>query len=132
MRGAEPETIASLFDQLMLAPLYAFPAIGEHLTAPKQGGVYVIYSPAREVLHVGATPKARNGVAQRLRNHLSAQSSFVQRHLDGNGSQLRNGYMFRYLTVENRRFRALLEAYAIGHLCPAHIGHGNSVTTEQE
>jgi hypothetical protein len=129
---AEPATIKSLFDQLMLAPLSAFPARGAHLTAPKQGGVYVIYSPAREVLHVGSTPRARNGIAQRLRNHLSARSSFVRRHLGGNGYQLRDGYMFRYLTVENRRFRALLEAYAIGHLCPAHIGHGNSVTAEQE
>jgi hypothetical protein len=29
---------------------------------------------------------------------------------------------YRFLIVENDRMRALLEAYAIGHLCPHHIG----------
>ena len=82
-------TIRSLFDELLRAPLQAFPAHREELCAPKQQGVYVIYCPKGQVLHVGATPKAKNGIAQRLRNHMSAKSSFVRQYLNGDGSQLR-------------------------------------------
>jgi hypothetical protein len=124
--------IRSVFNQLIRAPLQAFPTRREQLAAPRQQGVYVIYSPKHEVLHVGSTPMAKNGIAQRLRNHMAAQSSFVLRYLDGDGSQLRGGYMFRCLVVENRRLRALLEAFAIGHLCPAHIGHSGKVTGRLE
>lgn len=44
--------------------------------------------------------------------------------MTGMSYKLRGGYGFRYLTVKNPRQRALLEAYAIGVLCPAHIGLG--------
>jgi hypothetical protein len=128
----ENAIISSLFNELIRAPLKTFPARREQLAAPKQQGVYVIYSPRREVLHVGSTPKAKKGIAQRLRNHMAAQSSFVRCYLDGDGSQLRSGYKFRCLVVEDQRFRALLEAFAIGHLCPAHIGHGGEVTGRLE
>ena len=126
------ETIKSLFNELIRRPLQTFPAHREELGAPKQRGVYIIYNRKREVLHVGATPKAKNGIAQRLRNHMSAKSSFVSRYLSGDGSQLRDGYMFRCLVVEDRRLRALLDAFAIGHLCPAHIGHGGAATAQSE
>jgi len=76
------------------------------------------------VLHVGSTPRARGGVAQRLKDHLAARSSFVIKALDGKGSRLRQGYRFQYLFVSNSRQRALLEALGIGVLCPRHIGHG--------
>ncbi|HXE85705.1 MAG TPA: hypothetical protein VN524_02765 [Hyphomicrobiaceae bacterium] len=128
----ENEIIKSLFDDLMRAPLQKFPAQRGELAAPKEQGVYIIYSPSHDVLHVGSTPKARNGIAQRLRNHLSARSSFASRYLNGDGSRLRQGYVFRCLVVENRRLRALLEAFAIGHLCPAHIGHSSAVTAQTE
>jgi hypothetical protein len=33
-------------------------------------------------------------------------------------------YKFRCVVVENPRLRALLESYATGQLCPAHLGLG--------
>jgi hypothetical protein len=60
----------------------------------------------------------------RLANHLHGLSSFTKHYLEGKGSKLRQGYSYRCLPVKNLRRRALLEAYAIGCLCPKHIGLG--------
>ncbi|MCK4403819.1 MAG: hypothetical protein KAW02_01890 [candidate division Zixibacteria bacterium] len=76
------------------------------------------------VVHVGRTRKAKDGIHQRLKNHLYGRSSFADHCLSGKGSKLRRGYKYRYLEVENGRERALLESYAIGHLCPLHLGLG--------
>jgi hypothetical protein len=35
---------------------------------------------------------------------------------------LRKSCQYRWLVVHNHRLRVLLGAYAIGHLCPRHIG----------
>ena len=69
---------------------------------------------------------AKGGLAQRLRDHLSGSSSFKYHYLNGDGSILRNNYQFRCVEVENPRIRTLLEAYAIGHLCPQHLGLGQT------
>jgi hypothetical protein len=76
------------------------------------------------VLHVGCKPRARGGIAQRLKNHLAGQSSFVATFLRRKPALLRRGYKFKFIGVSNARTRMLLEAYAVGHLCPRHIGHG--------
>jgi excinuclease UvrABC nuclease subunit len=120
------EKIDKLFVELKRAPLHKFPSPRGHLEAPSRQGVYVIYSPSGRVLHVGSTPRARKGIAQRLRNHMSTQSSFTIKYLGEDGSRLRRGYKFRCLIVRSERRRALLEAHAIGQLCPAHIGLGRS------
>lgn len=120
----EQETVRRLFAQLMRAPLETFPAFGYKLQAPNRQGVYIIYDPRGTVVHVGRTPKAKRGISQRLRNHMGGASSFTNQYLKGNGSALRGKYTFRCLVVENPRHRALLEAYATGNLCPAHIGLG--------
>lgn len=127
MPYGDREIIKQRFAKLQRAPLRTFPAPYEKLEAPNTPGVYIIYSPRGVVLHVGSTPKARNGIAQRLRDHLATRSSFTLQYkrLKRNGSNLRNGYKFRWLPVRKRRFRALLEAYAIGCLFPEHLGHGN-------
>jgi hypothetical protein len=57
-------------------------------------------------------------------HHLHNASSFTAKYPDGHGARLRGGYTFRCLAVKEPRRRALLEAYAIGFLCPAHIGLG--------
>jgi len=75
-------------------------------------------------MHVGSTPWAKRGIAQRLRDHLAGRSSFTAKMFNRDGSRLRNGYTFRCLPVQNDRHRALLESLAIGQLCPKHIGHG--------
>jgi hypothetical protein len=124
MARHEFNKIDGLFRKLIRAPRRKFPPLGGRLEAPDRQGVYVIYSPSNKVLHVGSTPRARKGIAQRLRNHIASQSSFTLRYLNRDGSRLRNGYGFRCLIVASARQRALLEAYAIGRLCPAHIGLG--------
>jgi excinuclease UvrABC nuclease subunit len=132
MKSREPKKIAGLFAALKGARLRKFPARREHLDAPTEQGVYVIYSPHGKVLHVGSTPRAKNGIAQRLRNHMATQSSFTVKYLCKDGSRLRKGYEFRYLVVTSQRRRALLEALAIARLCPAHIGLGRSALTQAD
>jgi hypothetical protein len=119
---SEPERIAQLFEVLVSSPIQVFPTRGLRLDCPDNRGVYVIYSPAGSVLHVGRTPRARNGLRQRLNNHLRGQSSFSRKHLAGDGDVLRGSHSFRCIDVEHARDMALLEAYAIGCLCPAHLG----------
>ncbi|MEX0859377.1 MAG: hypothetical protein WD017_00400, partial [Cucumibacter sp.] len=92
------------------------------LAVGDEQGVYAIHGTADEVLHVGCTYRGKRGMYQRLRNHLQAASSFVDEYFDNDGSPLRNGCGYRFLAVEDSRMRILLEAYAIGSLCPAHIG----------
>jgi len=120
----EQEIVTALFEDLVRSPLKSFPVHREKIDAPNEQGVYIIYGPREVVLHVGRTPYAKSGIAQRLRNHMAGASSFTVRHLERDGSKLRHGHSFRCLVVEDQRHRALLEAYATGRLCPAHIGHG--------
>lgn len=117
-------TVRALFATLLRAPLQKFPQHREPLNAPRGKGVYVIYDPKGKVVHVGRTPKARGGLGQRLKDHMSGASSFTAHHLKKDGARLRGGYKFRCLVVPDRWLRAYLEAYAIGRLCPAHIGLG--------
>jgi hypothetical protein len=128
---AEQRAIKSLFKKLNGAGSNHFPKHGQKLLAPDKKGVYVIYGPKGKALHVGSTPRAKKGLAQRLRNHLQGQSSFTKKFFaksEKRGPQLRNGYSYAFVIVPNDRRRALLEAYAIGSLCPKHIGHGAKKT----
>ena len=102
--------------------------------------MYVIYNPQLKVLHVGDTYRARRGLCQRLANHLHGQSSFTlySEYLIRKGATLaercewlRKNCQFRCLVVTNHRRRVLLEAYAIGHLCPMHIGLHQARPTEE-
>jgi hypothetical protein len=62
------------------------------------------------------------------KNHLQGSSSFTNDYLKGKGAPLREeGYTYQYLELEDPRKRALLEAYAIGTLCPKHIGLGKQI-----
>lgn len=118
----ERKMVAKLVSRLLRADRVFFPCTGERLNAPVEQGVYVIYSPRGKILHVGRTTRGAKGLRQRLNNHLHTQSSFTVFYMKGHGARLRNGYSFKYLPVENARRRALVEAYAVGLLCPAHIG----------
>jgi len=121
----EQKMIKALFVKLTDAKRKSFPVSGNVADAPTRKGVYVIYGPAGRPLHVGCTPRGKDGVRQRLRDHLTNNSSFTRKYLKGRGDRLRRkGYEFGWHIVKNPRTRVLLEAYAIGRLCPAHIGHG--------
>lgn len=108
--------------ELKRAKRHPFPEPGTRLEAPNEQGVYVIYSPKGEVLHVGRTYRGTAGLRQRLSNHLHAASSFTIKYLKGRGAKLRNGYSFSFVLVPEPRIRALLEAFATGSLCPRHLG----------
>ena len=120
----EQKAVRALFIKLKRSSRQTFPTPGGKLTAPSRKGVYVIYKPRGKVAHVGSTPRAKGGIAQRLRNHLAALSSFTIQYLKRDGSKLRGKYKFSSIVIGDPRRRALVEAYAIGHLCPAHIGLG--------
>ena len=115
--------VKRLFKELCAQPRLLFPEERRPLNAPYKHGVYFIRK-GQKVLHVGRTARAKGGLHQRLSNHLHGSSSFTNEFLDGAGKKLRHGYTYQYLEVKDRRHRALLEAYAIGTLCPAHLGLG--------
>lgn len=122
----EPLIVRQLYRRLVRVRPVPFPTAGERLDVPDLHGVYVIYSPRGDVLHVGRTVRGKQGLRQRLNNHLHAGSSFTIRFLRGDGSKLRGSHKFAILEVPDARMRALLEAYAVGCLCPKHLGIGEN------
>lgn len=120
----ESQKVKMLFDKLCAQSRRSFPLSHQPLDAPLKQGVYIIRK-EEAVLHVGRTLRGRNGIHQRLKNHLHGLSSFTNVYLKGKGATLRKaGYTYQYLMLEHPRKRALLEAYAVGTLCPEHIGLG--------
>ena len=63
------------------------------------------------------------GYCGRLESHISRSSSFGG-YLREKGDFLTEKNFFRCISVQNDRERAFLECYAIGQLCPGHIGLG--------
>jgi len=114
--------IEKLFEKLINAKEEVFPEMRGKLSAPEKKGVYLIINPKNQIVHVGNTPRAKKGIAQRLKNHINGSSSFKYHFLNGDGSKLRGKYKYKCLVVENPRNMVLLEAYAIAHLCPKHLG----------
>jgi excinuclease UvrABC nuclease subunit len=125
----EPQRIRSLFDRLMRDTRKTFPErFSKDLHAPKEAGVYVIYTPSGKVDHVGES----TSIWGRLRGHMHANSSYVNNHLDGDGRRLgEKGYKFIYLRVRKPRERMLLQGLAIGRLCPRYIGDRTQVLEEK-
>lgn len=121
----EPKTIHELLQELINSEPQLFPPKHQRLDAPTKHGVYIIYNPKDQVVHVGRSVKGKNGLHQRLTDHLHANSSFTNKHLKGDGSKLRNSYKLKYLVIHDPRKRALVEALATGTLCPLHLGLGN-------
>ncbi|MFQ6035511.1 MAG: hypothetical protein ACE5NM_06635 [Sedimentisphaerales bacterium] len=123
MMNYERKKVKQLFEELRLQKKWTFPKTRERLEAPKQHGVYIIYR-GKKVMHVGRTLRGKKGLYQRLKNHLYGNSSFTKKKFNGSGWKLRKGFKYQCLKVRSDRKRALLEAYAIGVLCPVHIGLG--------
>ncbi len=126
----EFEMVEALFRGLINSEFVDFPTLGTSINAPTDQGVYIIYDKRGKVLHVGRTPRGARGLKQRLANHLHGKSSFTEHYLENDGSRLRDGCGFRCLVVPDVRHRALLEAYATGRLCPAHLGLGQGELSE--
>jgi hypothetical protein len=117
------QRILRLYEELLQQKEHPFPQPGEPLEASKKQGVYVIRQ-GRKVVHAGRTMGGKEGLKQRLSDHLKGKSSFAMHFLGGDGSRLRTGYTFQYLEVSDAKNRAWLEALVAGTLCPAHIGIG--------
>lgn len=122
----EATDIRKLFRKLRKAIRTPFPEAGQRLRISDRHGVYIIYSPKGSVLHVGRTLRGKRGLRQRLNNHLHGASSFTIQFLNGKGSKLRGTHRFSFLEVSDARARALLEAFAVGNLCPKHLGVGEN------
>lgn len=121
---AEREEIGKLYKSLLKRPKQAFSQPRQTSEVPVKHGVYVIYQ-VTEVLHVGRTIRAENGLRQRLKNHLKGKSSFAKAYLQKKNLNLRDkSCAFQFLEEPDPRKRALLEALTIGKLCPLHIGVG--------
>ena len=119
----ESKIIMKQYEALITCSFAVFPTNGTVEVSNEQG-VYIIYSPQNEVLHVGTTKRGQGGLNQRLYNHLSGTSTFRKQYLKPNGISLRNGYKFKYIIINDARTRALLEALTAGLLCPVHFGTG--------
>jgi len=118
-------TVEVLFRKLRRSRRRVFPQKKSQLGASKRQGVYLIYNKRGRVVHVGRTPRARGGIRQRLHDHLSDRSSFTTKYLKRKAYRLwKERFQYQYVVVSSRRRRALLEMYAIGRLCPAHLGLG--------
>lgn len=116
--------IERLYKELCSSKKVLFPKTGYKIPAPFEKGVYIIYNKNNEVTHIGCTLHAKNGIKQRLSDHLHGRSSFVAQFLQRNGANLRCGYSFRCLIVDDPCDRKYLEALTSGKLCPKHIGKG--------
>ena len=106
-----------LFAKLQRAERHPFPKVRGRMTnAPDEPGVYIVYAPrSGRVFYVGKT--ARQTLRGRLTSHLNGKSPH-------HGKKWRNGYTFQCLPFRSTRKRTLLEAYAIGCLCPKYAGTG--------
>lgn len=121
----ENQQVKKLFDELCAKPKRRFPQSRRPLDAPSKHGVYIIRK-GETVLHVGRTLRRKEGLHDRLKDHLYGSSSFTKEYLRGQGAVLREpGYTYQYLELQDPRKRALLEAYAVSTLCPEDIGLGD-------
>jgi len=75
-----------------------FPNSGKNTISDKHG-VYIIYGLDNRALHVGRTKAGKQGLNQRLSNHMKNQSSFSREYLNSEGSILRNGYKFKFIML---------------------------------
>ncbi len=120
----ELDKLKNLFEELLLQDEIFFPSLQKGVPAPKEQGVYIIFSPDKKVLHVGRTLRNKDGLKGRLGSHVNGNSSFMHKFYQKNNRILRETHSFKYIVVENDRLRALLEAYATSQLCPEHLGTG--------
>lgn len=121
----DPKEVQDLLQELLSQPLTAFPKRGERLQCSCERGVYIVYRDDGSVLHVGNTPRGKDGLFGRLDDHLRGRSSFTRELFNRKGHLLREGHSYRCLPVDKPRMRVLLQALAIGVLCPEHLGTWN-------
>ena len=123
MEDRESKVILKLYNKLCKSKLFSFPEKGK-VNVTNKHGVYIIYGLNNKILHVGMTPYGKEGLNQRLYNHISKTGIFYKAYLKPHNICLRSIGKFRYIEIEDARVRALLEALTAGKLCPLHFGTG--------
>lgn len=123
MERSEQEKIMRLYQDLIDSETFLFPSAGKVQVSTKQG-VYIVYDNNDLTLHVGKTNGGKNGLNQRLLNHVRNQSSFSKLYMQRNKIALRDWGKFQFIEIADSRERSLLEALTAGLLCPKHIGTG--------
>lgn len=118
--------IENYFERLLNRKPHNFPKKGESLkNITSKHGVYIIYSSNyKKILHIGRTYRGKNGLEQRITNHLHKSSSFMKYMIEKKKftpDKLRK-CKFRYIIIGNDKKRAYLESLATGKLCPLYIG----------
>ena len=73
----EPQNIKQLHNQLVKSTFHEFPIKGKIQASTKQG-VYIVYDDLLRPLHVGKTNGAKNGLNDRLQNHVWNQSHQIR------------------------------------------------------
>jgi hypothetical protein len=125
----ERNIVLKFHEKLVSSELHTIPTVGKISISNKQG-VYIIYDYQMKVLHVGKTNGARNGIDQRLLDHISNRSSFSKLYMKPNKIFLRNSAKFKFVEIDDARKRSLVEALTAGLLCPLHIGTGEKKILE--
>jgi excinuclease UvrABC nuclease subunit len=86
---------------------------------PKRHGVYVISDPEdSEIVYVGMSRTAKEGVGQRLKDHLNNKEAAVLKSMVGGDKKKAEQYFVRIIEVDDNITRRNLEALAIGALSP--------------
>jgi len=71
--NCERKKIEELYEELIRQQKLDFPKAREYIEAPNQHGIYIIYR-RNKVMHIGRTLRGKNGLRQRLKNHLHGNS----------------------------------------------------------
>lgn len=121
MKNALQIEIKELLNELLKEPLKYFSDNDTISKLTIAQGVYIIYQD-KSILHVGRTYRAKQGIKQRIKNHLYGNSSFMKYFDKMNKEKLKKYCTFKYIEVKSDRKRALLEFLAIGILCPEYLG----------
>jgi hypothetical protein len=120
----DAKEIVNLLRELLANDQLPFPENGKLKDAPRTQGVYIIRENGT-VLHVGRTYDGKEGLSQRLNNHLSGSSSFAKNYLKVKKKNIRGkDFTYQVLVEKDDKKRAYLENLATGILHPKHIGTG--------
>lgn len=117
----EGKKIKKLYKKLCQAEGVPVPKEGR-IELPETEGVYLLLNKKDEVLLVGKTEGGKGGLRSRINTQLFGSSPFRKMYLLPSGIDIRKKHFVHWLTIESERDRILVEAYAMGKLCPAFIG----------
>jgi excinuclease UvrABC nuclease subunit len=117
----EGKKIKKLFKKLCKSEGVLVPKEGR-IELPETEGVYLLLNKKDEVLLVGKTEGGKGGLRSRINSQLFGASPFRKMYLLPSGTDIRKKHYVHCLAIESERDRILVEAYAMGKLCPEFIG----------